>query len=322
MDKSVEFYFCHGLAPSTQRTYNSAKKRYVLFCSNKGLVPLPASEHQLCQFISFLATQELCHNTIKSYLAAIRHLHIAEGFGDPHINNMAKLEQVLKGIKSVQCKSPARRLRLPILPDHLAKMRRVWRKDNDSFNGKMLWAAASLCFLGFFRAGEITIPSDSSFDEGAHLCFGDVSVNSVQCPQIIRVHLKASKTDPFRVGIDIFVGKTENELCPVTAVLSYMVARGAGPGPFFRFQDGKPLTRMRFVSKVKDSLTVAGVDCAAYSGHSFRSGAATTAAKQGISDATIKMLGRWKSSAYQLYIKTPRAHLAAYSRNLGSALHS
>ena len=83
------------------------------------------------------------------------------------------------------------------------------------------------------------------------------------CPQIIRVHLKASKTDPFRVGIDIFVGKTENELCPVTAVLSYMVARGDGPGPFFRFQDGKLLTRARFVSKVKETLTVAGVDCVA-----------------------------------------------------------
>ena len=45
---------------------------------------------------------------------------------------------------------------------------------------------------------------------------------------------------------------------------------------------------------------MAGIDFVPYSGHSFRSGAATTAAKQGISDATIKMLGRWKSSAYQL----------------------
>ena len=198
----------------------------------------------------------------------------------------------------------------------------MWMKDSSSFDGTMLWAAASLCFFRFFRSGEITIPSDLAFNEGAHLCFNDVSVNNVHCPQIIRVHLKASKTDPFRVGIDIFVGKTENELCPVTAVLSYMVARGDGPGPFFRFQDGKPLTRARFASKVKETLTVAGVDCVAYSGHSFRSGAATTASKQGISDATIKMLGRWKSSAYQSYIKTPRAQLAAYSRNLGSAFHS
>ena len=160
MDKSVEFYFCHGLAPSPQKSYNSAKKRYVLFCSSKGLVPLPASEHQLCQFASFLATPDLCHNSIKSYLAAIRHLHIAEGFGDPHISRMAKLEQVLKGIKSVQCKNSSRKLRLPILPHHLAKMRKVLMKDSSSFYGTMLWAAASLCLFGFFRSGEMAIPSD------------------------------------------------------------------------------------------------------------------------------------------------------------------
>ena len=62
---------------------------------------------------------------------------------------------------------------------------------------------------------------------------------------------------------------------------------------------------------------MARVDSTAYSGHSFRSGAATTAATQGISDTTIKMLGRWKSSAYQVYIKTPRKQLASYSRRLG-----
>jgi hypothetical protein len=256
----------------------------------------------------------------QSYLAAIRHLHIAQGFGDPHIKCMAKLEQVLKGIKSVQCREPAKRVsRLPILPVHLQKLREVWGRMLPAFDGKMLWAAAALCFFGFLRSGEITIPADSSFDEGAHLSFHDVEVDSLSQPQILRVHLKASKTDPFRVGIDIFIGKTDNSLCPVSAVLSYMVERGADRGPFFRFQDGKPLTRVRFVTKIKEALAASGVDCSAYSGHSFWSGAATTAAKQGISDATIKMLGRWKSSAYQLYIKTPREQLATYSRSLSRA---
>ena len=172
------------IVPSTQKSYNSAKKQYVLFCSSKGLVPLPASEHQLCQFASFLATRDLCHNSIKSYLAAIRHLHIAEGIGGPHISRMAKLEQALSLFSA---KNPSRKLRLPILPHHLAKMRRVWMKD--SFHGTMLWAAASLCFFGFFCSGEITIPSDLAFDVGAHLCFSDVSVNNMHYPQIIKVHL-------------------------------------------------------------------------------------------------------------------------------------
>ena len=48
---------------------------------------------------------------------------------------------------------------------------------------------------------------------------------------------------------------------------------------------------------MKEALAAVGVDQSAYSGHSFRSGAATTAASQGIGDATIKMLGRCKSNA-------------------------
>ena len=230
---------------------------------------------------------------------------------------MARLEQVLKGIKAVQSKGPKRTERLPITPNHLAKLKEVWSSGANRFDGKMLWAAASLCFFGFMRSGELTIPSATSFDEGAHLSFNDVAVDSMQNPRIIRVRLKASKTDPFRVGVNIYVGRTGNTLCPVTAMLHYMVTRGLVTGPFFRFENGSPLTRAKFVDKVKEAFSLAGVDCTAYSGHSFRAGAATTAAKQGISDTTIKMLGRWKSSAYQVYIKTPREQLASYSHRLG-----
>ena len=101
--------------------------------------------------------------------------------------------------------------------------------------------------------------------------------------RLLRVRIKASKTDPFRVGVDIFVGKTGNKLCPVTAVLSYMVRRGPSPGPFFRFANGVPLTRPRFVAKVKDALAKAGVDAGRY----FRSGPATTAAKLGDGRAVL-----------------------------------
>lgn len=118
------------------------------------------------------------------------------------------------------------------------------------------------------------------------------------------------------MGIDIFVGRTNCTLCPVAAVLAYMIRRGPRPGPLFEFRDGRPLTRPRFVAKVKEALALAGVDNTCYSGHSFRSGAATTAAEQGVSDTMIKTLGRWKSDAYQLYVKTPRDHLARISHIL------
>ena len=54
--------------------------------------------------VAFLANEKLCHNTIKGYLAAIRHLHIADGAGDPGISSMPRLEQVVKGVKATQAK--------------------------------------------------------------------------------------------------------------------------------------------------------------------------------------------------------------------------
>ena len=64
----------------------------------------------------------------KMLLVSIRHLHVAEGYGDPNICNMAHLEQVIKGIKSVQAKSSKKPARLPITPELLRKMRqRKWK---------------------------------------------------------------------------------------------------------------------------------------------------------------------------------------------------
>ena len=173
----------------------------------------------------------------------------------------------------------------------------------------MLWAASLLCFFGFLRSGEITVPADAGFDEGAHLTFNDISVDCTENPQVIRVRIKASKTDPFRVGTDIFMGRTDNDLCPVAAVLAFMALRGPGPGPFFRFSDGKPLTRSRLVAKLKESIQAAGVNCAAYSGHSFRSGAATTTASQGIGDATIKCWAAGKAASTSCTIRRPESNL-------------
>ena len=109
------------------------------------------------------------------------------------------------------------------------------------------------------RPGELTIPSATSYDEGAHLSFNDVAVDCMHNTRILRVYLKASKTDPFRVGVRVYVGRTGNTLCPVTAVLHYMVARGQGSGPFFKFENGTPLMRIKFVDKVKEALSIAGM---------------------------------------------------------------
>ena len=142
----------------------------------------------------------------------------------------------MRGIKGVQAKVAPKQARLPITPELLFRIRQMWSAADGSskWDNIMLWAACLLCFFGFLRFGEITVPA---FDERAHLSFSDVAVDSTKSPKILRVHIKASKTDPFRVGVDVFVGRTDNDLCPVSAVLVYMSMR---PGPLFRFQDNKP----------------------------------------------------------------------------------
>ena len=95
-----------------------------------------------------------------------------------------------------------------------------------------------------------------------------------------------------------------------------MAARPAVRGPLFVYADGSPLTRERLVAAVKRALERAGVSGAGYSGHSFRIGAATTAAQFGLEDSMVKMLGRLESSAYQRYIRTQRVTLATFSARL------
>ena len=214
---------------------------------------------------------------------------------DPKISEMPRLEQVIKGIKKEYAKQcPGQRVRLPITPEILLKMRQVWDCNPKDFDSIMMWAACCLCFFGFLRAGEISVPSEAAYDKGEHLNFSDVAIDNLSNPRVLKVKIKASKTDPFRKGVEICVGKTDNKLCPVTAMLAYLARRGQEDGMLFKFEDGKLLTRERFVTRVRAALTAAGIDCKPYSGHSFRIGAATAAGKKGLLPATIKTLGRWE----------------------------
>ena len=86
-------------------------------------------------------------------------------------------------------------------------------------------------------------------------------------------------------------------------------------------QTNTPICFSKYVEnfiKLRNALTAAGFDQSMYAAHSFCIGAATTASGVGISDAHIKMLGRWESSAYQIYVRTPRQDLANLAKKLVS----
>ena len=159
-----------------------------VFCREAQIEPSPFVEHTLCMFCAHLASEGLSHQTIKSYLSAIRHYHIVEGKGDPFIANVFPLLQyVLRGIK----RSPASPSRQPITPAVLRLLKGVWSPlaatDQDYI---MLWAACSMGFFGFMRAGEFTVKSQSDFDPSVSLNTSDISVDSCEHPSMVRVVLR------------------------------------------------------------------------------------------------------------------------------------
>ncbi len=314
LNSLVRAFFVKDLTQSTHRVYSSGQKRFLGFCGSAGLLAVPASEDVLCKFVAKMASEGLRHRTIKSYMAGIRHLHIEEGLEDPLLPARPHLHYVLRGVKRSQGEEGGgSRERLPITPPLLHRIKAVWECQASDHDTVMLWAACCLAFFGFLRAGEFTVPGDTGYDHSTHLSWGDLAVDDPVSPGLLSVHLKASKTDPFRKGVTLFIGKVPSELCPVSAMLAYLLVRGKQSGPLFRFQDGKPLTRQRFVLAVQGALIKAGVQADRYASHSFRIGAATTAAARGLEDSIIKTLGRWKSLAYLEYVKIPRQQLANYS---------
>ena len=116
------------------------------------------------------------------------------------------------------------------------------------------------------------VPSDREYDPSVHLSYGDVRVDSTVQLQFLEVPLKASKTDTFRKGVTVYLGRKYSNLCPVSAILSYMVQRGSEGGPFFWFSNDRFLTRERLVASMRSALDKAGIDSQKYAGHSFRIG--------------------------------------------------
>lgn len=187
------------------------------------------------------------------------------------------------------------------------------------FDNIMLWAACCLAFFAFLRASEFTVQAGEQFDPSTHLTPRDVEVDDLTKPSMLKVRIKRSKTDQWREGVDLFVGRTGNKLCPVAAILAFLAVRGQDDTPLFKTKEGTPLSRQALVKMVKDTLTKAGIDCTRYNGHSFRIGAATTALAKGIPECTIQTLGRWKSDAYRRYVRIPRDQLTAFSVQMSSS---
>ena len=303
----------YNIADSTRRSYATGQSTYISFCVKFSFKPLPASEQQLILFAADLS-HRLSSSTVRSYLSAIRFLHVSSGHGDPLAGRL-QLDLLSRGIR--KSKPAGKDNRLPVTPLVLEKMYGILNRNPSECESKLLWAACCLGFFGFLRSGEFTAPS-RGYDPPWHLSVQDIAVDSTTNPTWLQITINGSKTDQLRQGVNIVVGRTSSHICPVNSVLAYVACRGFGQGPLFRHKDGSPLTREQLVSGMRETLLAAGVEYHRFSGHSFWIGAATAAAARGVADSTIQTLGRWNSESFRHYIRMPKSELASYSGKLVS----
>ena len=155
----------------------------------------------------------------------------------------------------------------------------------DTLIGKRDRALLALGFAGAFRRSE--------------LCALDVA-DLTETPDGLRVLIRHSETDQEGQGQEVAIPRGYR-LRPVEAVQTWLAAAEISSGPVFRavalggrvsddalVDDSASRIVKRYARRV-------GLDVAAYSGHSLRSGFLTSAAESGASVFKMTEVGRYKS---------------------------
>jgi len=119
----------------------------------------------------------------------------------------------------------------------------------------------------------------------APLMVADLTLDNWRSPTVMELHIKQSKTDPYREGASFFLSKANKSICPVDAVVKYLLVQGKQNGPLFLWPNGTKLTRPIFASAL-----------------------ATILIKLNQAGLQIKALGRWQSEAYQTFFKSASQH--------------
>jgi len=83
-------------------------------------------------------------------------------------------------------------------------------------------------------------------DPSRHLSLNDIVLDNRKDPRLLQLHLKESKTDPFKQGIKVYVGATDSPVCPIKAMLSYLSKRSKKQGPLFITKEGTGWTGAMF----------------------------------------------------------------------------
>ena len=295
----------NSLSKGTLSTYGSGLAQWQSWCDSRNIPEndrLPASSNNLSLFLASLSRTSV--SKIGNAMSALHHWHDINGqvwHGDhPFV-------QKIRHAAVASVPPPILRpTRPPVLPQHLVALRNSLN-FNDTFDSAV-FAVATCAFWGVCHLGEITVPSVAAFapeQHVTHACGAVFSSHGYQHVRSVKFHVPWTKTEKFR-GADISLTAISGPSCPVLALEHHLLSNAGLPpsAHFFAYKTPAghlPMVKAAFMDRCTEIFTAAGLP--PIQGHSFRIGGATEHLRRGLSVDLLKIQGRWKSDAFQRYMR-------------------
>lgn len=301
-----------GLAPSTRRSYETTRGQYEEFCALQGFrEPYPASIRILGDWAASFADRVQA-KTIKRYMSGLKSFHIDIGLSTDAFSS-DPLNRILDGVKRLRPQLENEK-REPLTREHLLKVLDQLTSSTDDLN---LHAAFCLAFNGLLRTGEFTYEANEAGDP--EFARWKVTRRSILLhEEFMTLRLPASKTDPFRKGINIHITATGDAACPVKSMRRLLSLGELDAAPLFQAR-GQAFSRKYVTEALRRSLARCGIQ-GYYTGYSFRRGGANHALNIGMRHDEVQAMGRWRSDAYKTYLVIDPYHTLELSRRFQQPL--
>ncbi len=285
---------------ATWRAYESDWREFRGWCAVHDLVALPADPVTVGLYLADRA-RALSIATLTRRLSAVAVQHRLAGH---HLDTRhPAIRDVMAGLRRSKRVAPRQSEALTV---PLAK--RVVATCQDGVGDLRDRALILVGLAGGFRCSELVgldVSDLTLSDEG------------------VRVRITRSKGDQDGAGQVIGINRTGTPTCPVAALEAWMAVAGIGAGRVFRSVDrhgkvGVSLSDRAVALILKGRTGRAGLDPAAFSGHSLRAGFATSAARAGIEEREIMATTRHRSAAVlRRYIRDGRLFARNVTAEMG-----
>ena len=280
-------------ANNTVRAYQSDFNDFGLFCAQNGFKSLPSEPKIVSLYLTYLSTKDVKMSTLKRRLVSIGVIHKIKGY---YLDTKhPSIIENMMGIK--RRKGSIQKGKKPLLINNLKKLINVIdNKKNEEIKKLRDRSIILIGFSGGFRRNEIV-----------SLDFEDLEFMQ----EGLKISLKRSKTDQFGEGsVKGLPYFDSSQYCPVVSIRKWIEISKINSGALFRrFTKGSKLSDNRLTDQtvallIKDYLKLAGIESRNYSGHSLRSGFATSAADSGVEERVIMaMTGHKSTEMVRRYIK-------------------